>query len=187
MQLEKSFFIEGKNVALRGLQESDLEGDYVEWLNDPEVCKYNSHGKFPYLKEQAQKYIQSTINSKNILVLAMVDKKTKKHIGNIALQSINWIDRSAEYAILLGDKKSWGKGFSKEASDLLLKHGFLQLGLNRIYCGTSEKNKAMQALAKFMKMKKEGVRRKAIFKEGQFLDVYEYGVLKNEYIKRKER
>lgn len=49
-------FLIGENIYLRGLCEQDLEGDYVSWLNDPDVCRFNSHHIFPYGKKAAQTY-----------------------------------------------------------------------------------------------------------------------------------
>jgi len=56
------------------------------------------------------------------------------------------------------------------------------MNLERIYCGTIESNKAMQKLAESMLMKKEGVRRGAFFVKGKYIDIYDYGLLKKEYL-----
>jgi RimJ/RimL family protein N-acetyltransferase len=39
----------------------------------------------------------------------------------------------------------------------------------------------MIKLAAKLKMKEEGLRREAIYKNGQYQDIYEYGVLRTEY------
>jgi len=46
-------FIVGTDIYLRPLRVQDAEGSYVEWLNDPEVCQYNSHHVFPYTPQKA--------------------------------------------------------------------------------------------------------------------------------------
>ncbi|MEQ8170855.1 MAG: GNAT family N-acetyltransferase, partial [Candidatus Eremiobacterota bacterium] len=137
-------FLIGSNIYLRALNEKDLEGNYLQWLNDSDVCKYNSHHVFPYDRESAEKYIKNTYNSKTSLVLAIVLIEKDIHIGNIALQNIDYISRNAEFAILIGEKSYWGKGYSKEAGLLILIHGFIELNLHRIYCGTSVDNIPMQ-------------------------------------------
>jgi ribosomal-protein-alanine N-acetyltransferase len=178
--MQKPFLV-GDNIYLRGLDEKDLEGRYIEWLNDPEVCENNSHHVFPYYYDNAKKYIEKTYNSRTELVLALVLKENDLHIGNISLQSINFINQSAEFAILLGEKQFWGKGYSKEAAKLIIKHGFMELNLNRIYCGTTAENIGMQKLALFLGMTQEGCRREAQYKGGRFIDMLEYGVLKKEF------
>lgn len=173
--------LEGSTVLLRGLLPTDLTGPYFGWFNDPEVCRFNSHGRFPNSPERMESYYRHVTSSKNDLVLAIVLKKTSAHVGNIALQNINWIDRSAEYAIVIGDKSAWGAGVGKEASLLIVRHGFLELNLHRIHCGTSEDNEGMKRLAGVMGMTEEGRRRQAIFKHGRYRDVIEYGVLRADF------
>ena len=80
-----------------------------------------------------------------------------------------------------GEKEVWGKGYSKEAGRLIVNHAFKVLNLQRIFCGTSEKNIPMQRLALGMGFKEEGRRRRSVFKDGEYLDILEYGLLKEEW------
>jgi RimJ/RimL family protein N-acetyltransferase len=121
-------------------------------------------------------------NDPQNLVLAIVAKDTDAHVGNISLQNIDLVSRNAEYAIVIGDKNYWGKGVAGEASRLLIAHGFNALNLHRIYCGTSSTNTAMQKLAAKLGMKEEGRRREALYKNGAYADVIEYGLLREDYI-----
>lgn len=177
----KSPFLIGKNLILRPLRAEDASGNWLRWLNDPEVCRYNSHGRFPRTQSDLVKYYERVSGSASELVLAVELKEGGVHIGNISLQAIQWVDRSAEFAVLFGEKAHWGKGYSKEAGTLLVEHGFRSLNLHRIYCGTNQDNDGMISLAKHLKMKEEGRRREAIFKDGKFLDILEFGVLAREW------
>ncbi|ARU50047.1 GNAT family N-acetyltransferase [Sulfurospirillum diekertiae] len=167
----------GEHLYLRPLHVNDALGDYPSWLNDRVVCQYNSHGDTLYTQEMALSYIQSMQNNLTCKVFAMCDKTSDKHIGNIALQAISPKNKSAEFAILLGDKAYWGKGLSKEAGKLLLDYGFDFLKLHRIYCGTSEANVPMQHLARSLGMELEGRRKEALLKHENFYDVLEYGIV----------
>ncbi len=176
----ENHFLAGERIYLRPLDENDLRGNYVSWLNDEGVSKYNSHHTFPYSYSEGLEYIKQSSKSKDKIVLAIILKKKKLHIGNIALQNIDPVNRSAELAILLGEKDYWHKGYSKEAAFLILRHGFDELNLNRIYCGASSENLAMQKLAASLGMIEEGRRRKGLFKDGNYADIVEYGVLRSE-------
>ncbi len=169
--------LEANNIYLRPLHINDALGDYPSWLNDHEVCRYNSHGDTLYTKEMALSYIQSVQNNPTCNVFAICDKTSDKHIGNISLQAISTKNQSAEFAILLGNKAFWGKGLSKEAGKLLIAYGFNDLNLHRIYCGTSEANTPMQRLALSLGMELEGRRKEALFKNNRFYDVLEYGIV----------
>src|SRR5574341_1374354 len=178
----KNPFLEGDSIYLRGLNSEDLDGKYIQWLNDAEVCKYNSHHVFPYYRENAENHIKNTFSDRTALILAVILKENDSHIGNISLQNINYINRSAEFAILIGEKDYWGKGHSKEAGFLIIKHGFMELNLHRIYCGTSIDNISMQKLAQSLGMTEERRSRGAAFKNGKYVDIIEYGILDNEFI-----
>lgn len=175
--------LEGSQLYLRPIELSDAEGNYPDWLNDPEVCRYNSHGDILYTREMAQTYIAHVTDTPAYAVFAICLRDNDRHVGNISLQQISAKNRSAELAILIGDPSVYGKGIGYEASILLFDYAFNTLNLHRIYCGTHEENSAMQHLALKLGMRAEGVRRDALFKNGQFADIVEYGILYNDYIK----
>ncbi len=179
-------FLKSARIQLRALTEKDLTEEYLQWLNDDEVCRHNSHAIFPNTEQKMKDYF-NRLDSQKEVVLAIIDSEADKHIGNISLQNINWVSRNAEFAILLGDKKYWGKGYGEEAAKLIVDYGFDRLNLHRIYCGTIEGNEGMKKLAVKLHMQKEGARRQAIYKEGKYLDIIEYGVLRNEYLDKNNR
>jgi [ribosomal protein S5]-alanine N-acetyltransferase len=175
-------FLIGDRIYLRPLQIEDSQGPYVSWLNDREVCSGNSHHIFPNTIEDIKQYISdSNIKKGNNLILAIILTNNNSHIGNIALQKIEFINRSADLSIIIGEKSLWGKGYAKEAAIVLISHAFLSLNLRRITCGTFDTNISMQYLARSLGMIEEGRRRQAVFKEGKYVDIIEYGLLKREF------
>jgi ribosomal-protein-alanine N-acetyltransferase len=178
----KDVFLDGEHIYLRALLESDVDGNYPAWLNNAEVCRGNSHHVYPYSREEAIAYIRQVQDNKNDLVLAVILKEADRHIGNIALQSIRSLYGSAELSIIIGEADVWGCGYAKEAVHLICHHGFTAMNLHRIGCGTFASNLAMQHVAEALGMKKEGIRRQAAYKDGIYVDVIEYGLLRDEYI-----
>ena len=174
-------FLQSDEIQLRAITRQDLTENYVSWLNDQETCAQNSHGYLPYTMDNLVSHYDSKVNSSNELRLAIIVRNEDIHIGNVSLQNINWINSSAEFAILLGDKKFWGKGFGFKAALLIMHHGFQNLNLHRIYCGTTEENIGMKTIANKIGMKEEGVRRDAFFKNGKYQNIVEYGILKHEF------
>jgi len=174
-------FITGETIDLRSLSPGDIEGNYVSWFNDEEVCHFNSHHVYPYTTDQAVSFIEGTQTDRSSIVLAILSKDSGKHIGNISLQKIDLISRNAEYAIVLGDRDYWGKGIAKEASLLILRHGFESLNLHRIGCGTSSENIPMQKLAAKLGFNEEGRRKDALYKNGKYVDIIEYGLLRKNF------
>lgn len=178
--MSESYFLRTERLGLRMLEEEDAEECFA-WLNDPEVCQYNTHHRFPQSLESERAYIRSVRNDRATLVFAMIELESRQYIGNVSLQSISDIDRSAEIAILCGRKEFWGRGYALEAYRELILYGFSTLNLHRIFMGTMEGNLRMQRLAEHAGFCEEGRRRDAIYKAGAYHDVIEYGILNKEF------
>lgn len=174
-------FIAGKRIFLRPLELSDIEKGYLKWFDNEEICQFNSHHRYPMSLESLTSYVNNVNDDRKVIVLAIITKDGNEHIGNISIQNIDYINSHGEFAIIIGEKSAWGKGYSKEAGRLIIEHVFNQLNLKRIYCGTSEYNFGMQKLAESLGFVKEGVRRKHLYKNGIYNDVFLYGLLVEEW------
>lgn len=171
------FFEKTDRIGLRSLESEDIAGNYIKWFNDSEVCYFNSHHRFMKSKEELRAYIDDVNKDRNTLVFAIVDIESGFHIGNISLQEINYIDRSAELAFLVGEKEFWGKGYAAEAAEILIRHAFSELNLHRLYLGTADNNIRMQKLAEKLGFVQEGRRKDALYKHGKYHDIIEYGMI----------
>jgi ribosomal-protein-alanine N-acetyltransferase len=181
MIVSKTAFLKGKRIFLRPLYSDDILGSYPSWFNNEEVCKGNSHHVFPYTEAAAREYIEYSHHTKDDLILAIILLKGDQHIGNIALQHIHPVYRSADLSLVIGDPSHWGKGYGIEAARLLCSHAFRTMNLHRVSCGTFENNHGMNRLAIALGMKEEGRRRDAAFKDGKYIDVLEYGIIRDEF------
>jgi len=170
-------FLEGETIYLRGLRQSDVQPGYMQWFNDPVTCQYNSHALFPNNEQRMTEYVDRVQRSTDTVVFAIIEKTGNGHIGNISLQQIDWVSRNAEIAWIISREHS-GKGFGTEAGKLVIAYAFERLNLIRVHCGTSEHNIAMQKVAEKLGMKKEGVRQKAMYKMGAYVDLIEYGIVR---------
>jgi hypothetical protein len=70
----------------------------------------NSHATFPNTYSKTLSYVESIANSRSEIVMTIRLKKSDVHIGNVSLQNINWVNRSGEIAMVIGDKKNRSKG-----------------------------------------------------------------------------
>lgn len=175
-------FLETESLILRPLSEEDADGSYPNWFNDRETCAGNSHHTYPYTRTQALDYIKSTRNDHSNLVLAIELKSDHSHVGNVSLQHIHPVHRSAELAIIIGSAAARGQGLGEEACRSIIGHGFRALNLHRIQCGTLASNIGMISTATKLGFVQEGVRRQAIFKEGAYVDVIEFGLLADAFM-----
>lgn len=184
--------IGGPKLILAPFNKTFITPKYQGWFDDPVATRYNSHGVFPHSKEGTEQFLQD-IESEKILVWAIIidaprgvdasgtEPHTNKiHMGNISLQSINWVNRSAELTILIGEKEYWGKGIGKAVCGIVLDHAFNLMNLSRIWTGTAVTNFAMQKICVSLDMKQEGRFRQGVYLNGRYEDVYCYGILKDE-------
>lgn len=167
-----------ENYFVRALRESDLDGPYPSWFEDQEVCRYNSHGKFFKTLADFRAYLDD-LSGEDQVVWAICHV-ADGHIGNISLQGISFINRHADFAVLIGDKRHWGKGVAYQAAKALFLHGFNKLNLERIWCATAAPNMVMRNLAKRLGMVEEGCRRSHLYLNGEWVDMIEFGILRSE-------
>lgn len=169
----------GHDYFVVPLSQEHLDGPYLDWFDDQVVCRFNSHGKFPLSRASAELFVREANNANS--VTWAIEHAAHGHIGNVSLTNLSFVNRSAEFGILIGRHEHSGCGVGYRAARTLFAHGFMKLNLERISCGTAESNKAMIALAMKLGMSEEGRRRNALFLEGDRVDIVEFGLLRDEY------
>ncbi len=167
---------------LSPLGPSDANSAYLAWLNDPEVLRYRGPKAFPTTMPELVEWIAS-LPARNDLVLSVRMRSDRRHIGNISLNSILWVHRSAELAIMIGEKDVWGSGYGSEAMELLTAHAFTAMGLNRL--SADSPNPAFHAAMRKLGWVHEGTRRSAFLVDGAFVDFECWGLLAQEWAARK--
>ena len=174
-------FIVGEKIYLRGMERKDLEGPLFQWANDSEVTHYMFMGLKPNSMELLCEEYERMMRSNNDVVFLIVDKKTDKPIGSAGLYVINWVSRSAEYRIVIGEKEYWGKGYGTETAKLLVRYGFDKLNLNRIWLGVNADNPAGIKSYEKAGFVREGVLRQEIYRNSRYYDAIRMSMLRSEY------
>ncbi len=169
---KRLIFFEGKHVSLKVLSQQDIsESGWVGWFNDEAMSQYNQHHYFPNTFEQQHEILES-LRSKNKIQLGIINRKMPDTIcGVVTLKDINWIHRHAEISGIQ-DKEVTNKSpeLFIESWSIMLRHAFEQLGLVKVYGGTFHPHVA-GALKRIFNFEKEGIRKRQVFKNGQFFDV----------------
>ena len=178
---QNTAFAEGLLVLLRPLERADLNQRYLSWLNDPEVTRYTEAGMFPSTVEDLENYYRGVTGSKSDVILAVVDKESGRHIGNVKLGPIHWVHRSATFGILIGEKECWGKGVGLEATRLMVEYGLQRLNLHRVDLGVFAEHEAAVRCYKKAGFRVEGRMREDLFQDGQYKDRLWMGLLRAEY------
>jgi len=177
----EAFFIDGGPIFLRAPEEKDLEGNWYRWLNDPEVTRFQNKGIFPNTREKQRTYYQSMMDSRSDVLLAIVEKDSGEHIGSVGLHSIDWVHRSAELGILIGERQYWGRGYGKLAWGMITWYGFEVLNLHRIHAIIIKGNNPSLKAAQASGFTKEGEMRDRFFKNGRYHSATLMSILEGEY------
>lgn len=166
-------------VTIRKFERTDIPKK-VEWINDPENNQF-LHYDIPLSVEKTERWFDSHLGE-DTRYDAVIEADGVP-VGTIGLLSIDKKNGKAEYYIAMGEKAFKGKGVAKDASRLILEHGFEKLGLNRIYLFTEVENLEAQMLFESTGFKKEGTLRQDIFSHGKYADRSIYGFLREDWEK----
>lgn len=168
-------------IILRALTTEDISRT-LSWHNDPEISFYYSNHPFPVNKEMEQQWYEKILRSNfPTTVFGIEHVETNELIGISLLKDINLINRVAEFAIYIGEKKYRGKGLSKEVVFLTLDFAFKKLGLNRIFLKVLDENKKAISLYRKLGFIEEGILRNSVYKKNQYRNEILMGILKDEF------
>jgi len=177
--------IKGDKVGLRAVEKEDLKL-FRDWRNIVDFRMHFREVRELSLTDQ-EKWFESLQNTKHInYMFTIVDLKTNKPIGAAGLLYINWINRSGDFSFYIGDNESYidDQGYAKEAADLLIKYGFLNLNLNKIWMELYEfDTKKMDFFKNEFDFKTDGVLRQNCFEGGKYWDSNIISIIRDEYRK----
>lgn len=172
--------INNSKVYLRALEPSDYETT-IRWRRDSGIWEMLAGRKYFVSESFERDWLEKASKSSSDIKLAICDVQTNLHIGNIYLSNIDFFNKSASTAKLIGNKEYWGKGYGTEATLLILYHAFYDLGLERVESRILSTNKASIRVQEKCGYQIEGVLRKAAFKAGELQDVVIMSILKDEF------
>ncbi|MDR3575711.1 MAG: GNAT family protein [Anaerolineaceae bacterium] len=172
----------GKRIRLRGAEREDIPR-FVTWLNDPEVYVHLTPRETLSRAEEEQwfeKMLELPMEE-HIRVIEVDTAEGWQAIGNISLMKIDWRERSAEIGIFIGEKHYWSQGYGREAMQLMVKHGFSNLNLNRLYLRVDENNPRAIRSYEHAGFIQEGRLRQARFVDNMYIDTILMSVLHSEW------
>ena len=120
----------GNKIYLSPIDKNDYP-KYTKWINDMEVSLGMTFANM-LIDEESEKNALERL-AKEQFNFAIILKENDEVIGNVGFPKLDYINRTGEVGIFIGDKNYWGNGYGKEALELLLDFGFNLLNLNNIY------------------------------------------------------
>lgn len=163
------------DLSMKPIEEEDLE-KLRKLRNDPSTWKHlGSVGMIS--KEEQAKWFQSLRSSERYY---LVETDLAVGIGLIRTDKIDLVNRSIRIGadIFPGMR---GLGYGTKIYDMLLRYCFDYLNMNRVWLLVLENNTIAQHLYRKLGFRLEGTMRKAIYRDGKYLDYHIMSILKEEY------
>ena len=176
------FELKTNRLILKKISYDDLN-DYAEWKMQ-EI--YHEHlPSRAKTKEEYKKSIDAIVKnyqdkeSSNLVWGVFYNNKL---IGTVSIEDWNLTHKYCEIG--------WGlnpnfqkQGFAYEATTRLINYIFEKSDINRISIVIWDNNLSSKKLAQKLGFVQEGIERKARFKNNKFIDLYCYGLLREEWKK----
>ena len=123
--------IEGKRIRLRAFEGTDAAANH-EFVNDPETLRGMMSGiPFPSSYADEQQWLsQQSSYTRGEYQFAVETVDGDELAGRCGIIRVDWKNRMAKLAIMIG-KPYRGKGYGKEAMELLCDFCFREMNLHK--------------------------------------------------------
>ena len=177
--------LETERLILRQLSRKDKQR-IVSLLNNRNIIDMTGTIPHPYTEKHAMEYINGTLlgfERRQKTAFGIVQKRDNLLIGAMGIRYDKEHQRG-NLGYWIGEAY-WGNGYATEALKALMAYEFSYEGLHKIEaCHFGENIGSSRVLLK-AGLKKEAEKKEHFKKNGRFLDVIEYGLLRKDYLANK--
>jgi diamine N-acetyltransferase len=175
---QPGFVVEGERVALGPLR-MDLVATYQRWENDLEAA--NANGLvIPFTLEAMREHFTGRSGKPDLADFTVYDRADQTPIGFSSLSRIDHRNGTADFGILLGERRD--RGLGTEATRLTLDWGFSVLGLHNIMLGVAAWNERAIRVYTKAGFREVGRRRGAGVTMGRRYDAVFMDLLASEFL-----
>ena len=192
-------FLRGVHVDLVLLDKNVVKKtDWFKWMNVKKNTDLLESGKFPNTLTDQLNYLKNNLETKKTILsnkkiekkiqLGIVDKKTNLLVGMVATYGFNYFNRTCNIALITDLTKSLKNRLQimKESQALMIDHVFFKMNFRKIYAGTISEGLA-KLTERLWGFKIEGVKKDNSFLNGKYVDSYDLGLFKKDWIKNGHR
>lgn len=169
--------ISGEFVNLRAITREDLEPLRL-WRNKPEMRRFFREYREISPEMQHNWFENSVLKDPSVRMFAIERKSDGALMGACGLCYIDPINRNADFSIYLGlDDIYIDDKYAPDAGGLLIRYGFEELNLHRIWAEIYSIDHPKQKFLPTMGFQLEGTHKQTHFTEGKWVDSLFYGLL----------
>ena len=179
--MDKQSILKTPRLILRPFSLDDAPS-VQKLAGDKEIARTTLLIPHPYKDGDAEEWINThepMLKKDKSVTYAVVLENTDELIGAIGL-TLNEKYNHAEIGYWIG-VPFWGNGFCTEAGLVVIKYGFEELKLNRIFAHHMTNNPASGKVMEKIGMSYEGCCRQHVKRWGEYQDIKYYGILEADY------
>ena len=172
-------FIEGKKVNLRPFARDDIPL-LTRWINNPSLREFLAV-VLPATEKQETEWFEKIGSDDKNIVLG-IETKDGVLIGCMGIHKINWRDRTCTTGAFIGEGENQNKGYGTDAKMFLLDYIFNMLNLRKVCSEVIAYNTRSLQYSLHCGYVQEGMRRAHVFRKGEYHDLIELGLFKEEWL-----
>jgi RimJ/RimL family protein N-acetyltransferase len=181
--LKPAYPLRTERLELRPFADHDLDALY-DLHSRPDVTRYLYWD--PISRDDARRMLKRRMKATAIqqegdaMQLAIVLPELATVIGHVNLQMVSRTHLQGEIGYVLHPDHS-GRGYAREAALVLMRLGFEELGLHRIFGRCDARNTSSARLMERLGMRREAHLRENEYVKGEWTDELVYAMLASEW------
>ena len=178
-------FLSGEKIYLRSIEPDDLALLH-NWANDPETRGLTGEIR-PSSYAATLEFYQKVQGDESRVWLAVVARDTNQVIGETGLLRMFPAWRTTDWSLIIGEKAARGKGYGREAAQLMLNYAFGHLNFHRVAIGVVGFNTQALKFYEQLGFQREGIQRDGYYYAHRYHDFVMMSLLADEFVgKQKE-
>lgn len=171
-----SLIIYGDKIKLRAIESED-NALLLEMMNDPDIETMVGGYSWPGSYSNQMKWFSNLESNPSVLRCIIANKEDDKAIGALILNEIDMKNGTGHIHIKIASGDERGKGYGTDAIKTIVKYAFSELRLNCIFANILSYNEPSVHLFEKCGFMRDGVLRSRVFKQGKYIDLYNYSIL----------
>ena len=172
--------LRGNIVGLRAIEAEDLSL-LLAWRNRPDFRRYFREYRELGMEQQRNWYEQKVLRDEHTRMFSIVELDTGELVGACGLCYIDWQNQCADFSIYIGKNNLYIDSlYAVEAAELMIKYGFEELNLHRLWTEIYSIDEKKKELFKILGFIHEATHLETHWTEGKWLDSWYYRLLRSE-------
>jgi [ribosomal protein S5]-alanine N-acetyltransferase len=132
----------GERIFIREISEEDITDRVMGWFENEKQMKFYTNAGTKIKKENLLDSIRNGKEKGDVFTFGAFDNASAELFGTIKIGPINKVHKTADLAILIGDRRFLGVGLAEDMIQLGTKVAFEEFDLRKLAGGTYQSNLA---------------------------------------------